>query len=158
MKKIEIEFKEDNQSENIRVVFHAKEMNDEVRALMKRLETPFNDTLMVQDEKGETVVLPKADIISVSADNRKLKVVAEEGIFELHTPLRDMQYQLDDADFLKISRYEIINLHKVKRFDFSVSGSLKITMKNDLETWASRRFIADIRDRLTGRRRADNDQ
>lgn len=151
MKKIEIEFKEESENKNIRVVFHAKEMDDEVRQLMKRLKTPFNDELMVQDEKGAIVVLPVMDIISISSDNRKLKVVAEEGNFELHTTLRDIQEQLDDADFLKISRYEIINLHKVKRFDFSVSGSLKIAMKNDLETWASRRFIADIRDRLTGR-------
>lgn len=151
MKKIEIEFKEEKQSENIRVVFHAKEMNDEVRSLMKRLETPFTDTLMVQDEKGEITVLPSADIISISSDNRKLKVIAEEGNYELHSTLRDIQEQLDEADFLKISRYEIINLHKVKRFDFSVSGSLKITMKNGMETWASRRFIAEIREKLTGR-------
>ena len=151
MKKIEIEFKEEKENENIRVVFHAKEMDDEVLGLMKRLEVPFNDKLMVQDEKGVMVVLPMSDIISISSDNRKLRVVAEEGNFELHTALRDIQEQLDDTDFLKISRYEIINLHKVKHFDFSVSGSLKITMKNGLETWASRRFISEIKERLTGR-------
>lgn len=151
MKKIEIEFKEEKENENIRVVFHAQEMDDEVRSLMKRLQTPFKDTLLVQDAKGEMIVLPVIDIISISSDQRKLKVVAEEGDFELHTSLREIQKELDETDFLKISRYEIINLHKVKRFDFTVSGSLKITMNNGLKTWASRRFIAEIRERLTKR-------
>ena len=54
---------------------------------------------------------------------------------------------------MQISRYEVVNLSKVKRFDFSISGQLQIEMKNGISTWASRRFIPEIKNRLKEQRR-----
>lgn len=147
MKKINIEFKKEER-EDIGIIISASEKSEEVLALMRRLDRPFIDALIVYDDRGGTVILPLDKIVSISSDRRKLKVVAEEGEYELRSSLRDVESELDSPDFIRISRYEIINLHMVKRFDFSVSGSLKITMKNGMETWASRRFISEIKKRL----------
>ena len=148
MKKISVEFEEEKEREDIRIVFHASAMDEEVRRLMKRLNIPFHDSLTVYDEYGASVLIPQEHMISIASDNRKLRVTAEEGVFEMRSSLREVQEQLNDMDFLKISRYEIINLHQIKRFDFPISGSLRIEMKNGMVTWVSRRNIAEIRKRL----------
>ena len=66
-------------------------------------------------------------------------------------PLREVEKLLDPYIFLRISRFEIINLSKVARFDFSIAGTLQIEMKNGMKTWASRRCIAEIKNRLVGK-------
>jgi DNA-binding LytR/AlgR family response regulator len=66
-------------------------------------------------------------------------------------PMQDAETMLNPSWFLRISRYEIVNLRKVKYFDFSVSGSLYINLENGRETWASRRFIPAIKKRLQGK-------
>ena len=158
MKKIDIEFRENSTIENIRVIIEASDKDEEVLSLLKRLNVPFDESLKVYDENGRIVVLHKDDIISVSSNKRRLKVISEKGTYELRCSLREAEEELSSPQFLKISRYEIINLNKVERFDFSISGSLKITMKNTMETWASRRLISEIKKRLLGKEGQQNER
>ena len=148
MKKIDIEFKEDSRQQDIKVIITAERLDDEVKELIKRISDPFSSGFSVYDEKGAVVVLPCDKIISISSDKRKLKVIADHGVFELRSSLQDVEKQLRSSSFIKISRYEIINLHKVAKFDFSISGSLRIEMNNGMQTWASRRNIGEIKRRL----------
>jgi len=122
---------------------------------MMRISDPFDGRLTVFDDKGTAIILPVDKIISISSDNRKLKVIADNGTYELRSSLQDIEQKLRSPSFFKISRYEIINLLKVKKFDFSISGSLRIEMENGVETWASRRNISEIKKRLM---RKDKDQ
>ena len=155
MKKINIEFREDCDQQDINVIITSAKMDDEVRELMMRISDPFDGRLTVFDDKGTAIILPVDKIISISSDNRKLKVIADNGTYELHSSLQDIEQKLRSPSFFKISRYEIINLLKVKKFDFSISGSLRIEMENGVETWASRRNISEIKKRLM---RKDKDQ
>lgn len=158
MKKIDIEFRKNSAIDNIRVIVEASDKDEEVLSLLKRFNVPFENSLKVYDENGRIIVLRKEDIISVSSNKRRLKVVSEKGTYELRCSLREAEEELGSPQFLKISRYEIINLNKVERFDFSISGSLKITMKNAVETWASRRFISEIKKRLLGKEGQQNER
>ena len=51
--------------------------------------------------------------------------------------------------FLRVSRFEIIDLKKVRKYDFTLGGTLRIEFDNGMETWASRRYIPLIKERLT---------
>lgn len=55
---------------------------------------------------------------------------------------------LNPSMFLRVSRYDIVNLQKVERFDFSVTGTLRIELADGQETWASRRFVPAVKERL----------
>ena len=151
MKKIHVTFQTDQSLEDIRVVFSASEKDEEVISLMKRVSDPLADSLIVYDSEDSRFALMQDDIISISSDNKRLKVVSEDGVYELRQPLRDVEKLLHPVAFLKISRYEIIHLGKVRKFDFSISGALRIEMKNGMETWASRRYISVIKKRLQGK-------
>ncbi len=155
MKKINIEFVEDPSQQDINIVITADKKDEEVMELIKKISDPFESTITVYDDKGSAIIIPLEKIYSISSNNRKLKVVTEDGVFEMRSSLQDIEQDLKSPSFIKISRYEFINLLKVKEFDFSVSGTLRIEMNNGLETWASRRSISEIKKRLM---RKENDQ
>ena len=155
MKKINVLFKEDPSQQDIDIVITAASEDEQVKELMQKMADPFDSTFTVYDDKGSAIIIPLDKIYSISSNNRKLKVVTEDGVFEMRSSLQDIEQDLRSPSFIKISRYEIINLLKVKKFDFSVSGTLRIEMNNGMQTWASRRNISEIKKRLM---RKENDQ
>ena len=149
MKKINVLFKEDPSQQDIDIVITAASKDEQVEELLQKIADPFDSTFTVYDDKGSAIIIPLDKVYSISSNNRKLKVVTEDGIFEMRSSLQDIEQDLRSPSFIKISRYEIINLMKVKEFDFSVSGTLRLEMNNGMQTWASRRNISEIKKRLT---------
>ena len=151
MKRINVRFEKDNGRRDIDVVFTASEVDNQVAVLMNKVADPISAMWEVRDEEGAAVTLSEDDIHVVSVDNKKLKITADDGTYWLKMPLQDMEAALNPSMFLRVSRYDIVNLQKVQRFDFSVSGTLCIQMEGGQETWASRRFIPAVRERLKRR-------
>lgn len=148
MKKTNIRFEQDKNKNDIDVVFSASEEDEQVKALMDRVRDPLAGTLTIYDSACSAVTIPETDIVSISTHNKKLNVTTEDGVYELRMPLYEAMKLLHPGVFMQISRYEVVNLDKVKRFDFSIAGQLQIEMKSGMKTWASRRFISDIKKRL----------
>lgn len=151
MKRVNVRFKAKKGLESIDVVFRASEDDEQLRSLMARVEDPLVGVWKVFDATGAAFTLPEERIVSVSTDNKRLRLVTDDGTFWLKMTLQDAERTLNPSMFLRISRYEIINLRKVRHFDFSNTGMLRVEMKDGTATWASRRFITIIRDRLQKR-------
>lgn len=149
-RKINVRFEQNDGSDSIDVVVTAAAMDDEVEALIRRIEDPLAGTLPVSDAEGVITVLREEDIISITPRGKRLCVRAEDASYELRMSMQDAEKMLNPFAFIRISRFEIINLGKVRRFDFSVAGNLRIEMQRGYETWASRRMIPVIRKRLQG--------
>ena len=153
MKNVSIRFEEDKGRTDIDVVFTASEEDDQLRTLMSRVSDPLAGTLTVYDRSSSMLKIAESDIVSISTRDKRLEVRTDDNAYELRMPLYEVMKVLHPGIFMQISRYEVINLNKVKRFDFSISGQLRIEMKNGICTWASRRFIPEIKNRLKEQRR-----
>ena len=151
VKRVSVRFEEDRDKENIDVLFRASHPDAQVEQLMNRVREPFVDTITATDADGSTVLLPLENITSISSDNKRLKVLADKGTYWLKGSLQEMERLLEPNMFLRISRYEIVNLRKISRFDFTISGTLRIEFGEGTQTWASRRYIPQIKNRLKGR-------
>jgi DNA-binding LytR/AlgR family response regulator len=149
MKKIHVKFDLDRNARDIKVLVTASEKDEQVCDLMNRLEDPLAGKIAVYDTDGAMTTIQETDIISISTDKRRLAIRAGSGTYKLKTTLKDLRRQLHPQMFIQISRFEIINLEKVRRFDFTVTGTLLIEMEDGTTTWASRRLIPEIKDRLT---------
>ena len=148
MKRVNVRFETEKERPNIDVLFTASEVDNQVTALMDRVRDPLAVTWEVKDSQGASITLPEERIVSVSVSSKKLKIDADDGVYWAKMPLQDAEKALNPSTFLRISRYEIVNLRKVERFDFTISGTLRVEMDNGIETWASRRFIPAIKERL----------
>jgi DNA-binding LytR/AlgR family response regulator len=153
MKKVSVRFEEDKSKSDIDVVFTASEEDGQIMALMDRVRDPLAGTLTVYDSSSSAVKIAESDIVSISTHDKRLDIMTGDGTYELRMPLYGVVKMLHPGAFMQISRYEVINLDKVKRFDFSIAGQLQIEMKNGMITWASRRFISEIKRRLKENRR-----
>ena len=148
MKRINVRFEKDKGRRDIDVLFTASEVDGQVAALMNKVADPISAMWEVDDGQGATVTLPEEKIILISVDNKKLRVTAEDGVYWMKMTLSDIEAALNPSMFLRVSRYDIVNLQKVERFDFSVAGTLRIVLEDGQEAWASRRFIPAVKERL----------
>ena len=135
---------------DIEVLVRAPEEDGEVSALLELLGAPA-DTVTVFDDNGLIRALPADQIVSASVDGKLVNIVTEDGSWYTRRTLQSLEAALDARRFLRVSRYEIVNLTKVRRYDFTVAGTLRLELAGGMETWASRRCIPEIRRRLKGK-------
>ena len=151
MKRTEVRFEQDVSLDHIDVVIRAPEKDATVLKLMEQLAGNLPRTLTVSDGDGNIRTIPEEEIILVSVDGKIVKIVTEDGSCTTRQSLQRLESALDPQRFVRISRYEIINLEKVRRYDFTLGGTLRLELEGGIETWASRRCIAAIRKRLMGK-------
>ncbi len=151
MKNVDVLFEKNTDLKNIIVTVSASEMDEQIEFLMDLIRNSGGNELFVQDSGGRIRRITEDRVIRIQADNKSLLVSTMDGEFRLRKSMQEAENMLKSSMFLKISRFEIINLQKVKNFDFTIAGQLKIEFENGTATWASRRFIPLIRQRLTER-------
>lgn len=160
MKEIKVRVECDPSIENIEVVIRAAERDMSVQQLSELIASVSSSisaagefgkslhTMQVYDDEGNLKNLNTEEIISVSVNQKVVSFVTEKGVLTSRQSLQSLEAELDPDLFVRISRYEIINISKVVRYDFTLPGTLRIEMDNSYETWASRRSIPLIRQRL----------
>ena len=148
MKRVNVRFEKEQGRRDIDVLFTASEVDNQVAVLMNRVADPLSVTWEVRDDEGAAVTLQEDDIVTISVDSKRLRIVADDGVYWLKMSLQDAERALNPSMFLRVSRYEIVNLRKVRRFDFTITGTLRVELEDGTDTWASRRFIPAIKERL----------
>ncbi len=153
MKKIKTDFEIIPALKYIEVLFRASERDSQVEELMERVMSRETEKLIFFDENNSARIIAADDIISVSVDGKLVDIVTEGERFLSKQTLQSIEKELNDERFIRISRHEIINLKKVIKYNFSVGGTLCIEMANGIETWASRRCIPLIRQKLSSKKK-----
>ena len=149
MKKLNVRFERDSTLSDIEIVIRAGEDDEQVKALIEGLGAREPAKLTVLDRDNCSCVIDEADIVLVSSNGKKVRVTALDGVYYAKQSLQNLEETLD-RKFLRVSRFELINLSLVKKYDFTIGGTLRIEFVNGMETWASRRYIPLIRKRLSG--------
>ena len=149
MKKINVRFERDKTTDDIDVVIRAAEKDDQIVSLIEKLSTRESVKLTVLDRNNCSCVIDEDEIVFVSADGKNVRITATSGIYCAKQSLQSIE-ELLSRKFLRVSRFELINLSMVRKYDFTIGGTLRIEFNNGMETWASRRYIPLIRQRLSG--------
>lgn len=151
MKQIKVMFEKDETLGGIDVIVRAAEQDGDVNELIERINTAGQNSVTAVDENRTVNIIPVKDIILLSVNDKQVSVITENDRFVAKQPLSSFVNELDKTKFVRISRYEIVNLTKVVRYEFTLGGTLRIELTGGMETWASRRCIPQIRKLLLGR-------
>ncbi len=125
------------------------DMTGEVMSVVNELHEIFDKNLTGTDEKGNKRILRRSEIFSVFSEGQRVMILTIDGRFTVPNKLYELESELHEADFIRISKSEIVNIRKIKSLDMSITGTIKLVMKNGYETYVSRRNVAKIRERLT---------
>ena len=148
MKKLHVRFECDESLDSVDIIVRASERDEQVDELIEKLKRGDAVTLTLLDRENCACLIDEKDIVLVSANGKQVSVTAKSGVYTAKQSLQSIE-ELLGRDFLRVSRFEIVNLKMVLRFDFTIGGTLRIEFKNGMETWASRRYISQIKERLS---------
>ena len=149
--KVDIRVEIDPTRTEPRVVIQTAETTELVENLIYAIEKYVDSEFpqIAVEDKDSIVMLNQWDIFRMHTENRKLAVHTATGQYTSRASLQDIEKKLDPDCFVRISRFEIINLKKAAGFDFSTTGTIKVIFEDDSETWVARRYVNAIRELLS---------
>ncbi len=118
----------------------------------KQIVEDIKKLLEVENEifcykNGEGYKINFSEIVLFCVEDEKVAVFTDNEKFYIKNRL----YMIEDkmpGCFIKLNQSAIGNIRKIKKFDCSVSGTLKVTFSNGLEDFVSRRQVKAVRERL----------
>ncbi len=121
-----------------------EEKNKEIERLAQIVSDAVNTTITGYAENG-VELLSCETIIRIYTENQKIYAATSNGTYRLHQRLFELEEILDSKRFIRISNSEIVNLRKIKRLDTSITGTIRMYLQGDNETFVSRRYVAKIK-------------
>ena len=120
------------------------------KALQEALEMAQSvfDTKLRVYAGEETVMVAVSDIIRIYTANKQVYVATGDTEYRIKERLYELEEMLDDKMFVRISNSEMVNVKKLRKLDTSVTGTIKMILDKDTETYVSRRYVPKIKKAL----------
>ena len=139
---MKIEFRRDPSAQQVRVCIVARERSAEVEEIIRKLGG--GESLTAYGERG-VVRLGMDEVIRIYTQQRHVLVDSDRGTFSLRARLYELEERLDENAFVRISNSEIVARNRILSLDFSLAGTIRLSLKGGTETYVSRRYVSRIR-------------
>ncbi len=96
---------------------------------------------------GGAYKLSPAQITCFVVENNKVYAIRGKEKLQIKVRLYQLEEMLSGG-FVKINQSCIANINEIKKFDTSISGTLKVIFKNGYSDYVSRRNIKTVKERL----------
>ena len=140
--KIEVQLDEKVSERKVVVVTDA--VDEEIQDLMRRISQE-KPQVLAGFAGDQVALLEQKEIIRIYADRGKVLAVTDRGEFSLRLRLYELEERLDRGSFARISNSEIVNLRRVKHFDLSYTGTIRVSFSNGDSAFVSRRYLRKIK-------------
>ena len=120
----------------------------EKRQIVEDIENLISEeNILLCYKNSEIYKVSFSEIILLTVENEKVAVFTEKDKFFVKERLYMAEEKLS-SDFIRLNQSAIGNIRKIRKFDCSVSGTLKVTFTNGLTDYVSRRQVKAVRERL----------
>lgn len=120
----------------------------EKRQLVEDIENLISEeNILLCYKDSEIYKVSFSEIILLAVENEKVAVFTGKDKFFIKERLYMAEEKLS-SDFIRLNQSAIGNIRKIRKFDCSVSGTLKVTFTNGLTDYVSRRQVKAVRERL----------
>ena len=100
-------------------------------------------------KKGdETYLLGAEKILYIETVDRNTFIYTTEATYESDLKLYELEQELLEQDFIRISKQSIVNLRKVKSLKADINRKIRITLQNGEQIIVSRMYSEELRKRL----------
>lgn len=128
------------------VIINAAKMSKDIDNLVSIINNASDKNLV--GYKDELVYfIPRDEVVRFYIYDKMVKLETMTVTYNVKSTLRGLEETLE-RNFIRISNSEIINLRYISHVDLSDRGTIKIVFKNNQYTYASRRNVGLIKERL----------
>lgn len=144
---MKIEVQIDEKCKEPKVIIVTNKKTTEIDDIINKL-SDSQSKIIVGFKNNMVEILNTFNIYRIYSEGNKVIAETINGEYTLKLRLYEVEQKLDSNEFVRISNSDIINLKKVKHFDLSLSGTIRITLLNNTVTYVSRRTVAKIKQLL----------
>ena len=142
--KIEIDINE--KYNDTEVLIRANKLDGDLERLVAMMRM-VNMQIGVR-KNDETYLLDTEKIFYIEAVERKTFVYTEDELYESDLKLYEIEQELLERDFIRISKQSIVNIRKIKSLKSDINRKIRITLKNDEQIIVSRLYSDELRRKL----------
>lgn len=142
--KIEIDI--DEKYPDTEVVIRANKLDCDVERLVAMMRM-VNMQIGVR-KNDETYLLDVEKILYIEAVERKTFVYTSDETYESDLKLYEIEQELLERDFFRISKQSIVNIRMIKSLKSDINRKIRITLRNDEQIVVSRMYSDELRRKL----------
>ena len=136
----------DGKYDDTEVIIRAPHLNNDIERMVAMMR--MIDMQIAVRRDNETVLLDTDKVLYVEAVDRKTFVYTNSETYESELKLYELEQQLIERDFLRISKQSIVNLRKIKSLKTDVNRKIRITLQNGEQIVVSRMYSDELRRKL----------
>ena len=136
----------DGKYDDTEVIIRAPYLNNDIERMVAMMR--MIDMQIAVRRDGETILLETDKILYVEAVDRKTFVYTSSDTYESELKLYELEQELVQRDFLRISKQSIVNLRKIKSLKTDVNRKIRITLANGEQIVVSRMYSDELRRKL----------
>ena len=142
--KIEIDINE--KYSDTEVTIRSGKLTGDVEKLIALMQM-VNKQIAVKQEE-ETYLLDTEKIMYFESVDRKTFVYTEKEVYETDLKLYELEQDLFENDFLRISKQTIVNIRMIKSLKTEINRKIRVTLKNGEQIIVSRMYSDELRRKL----------
>lgn len=142
--KIEIDI--DDKYQDTEVVICANKLDSDVERLIAMMRV-VNMQIGVR-QNDETFLLDTEKILYIETVDRRTFVYTQDETYESDLKLYEIEQQLLEKDFLRVSKATIVNIRMIKSLKSDINRKIRVTLKNGEQIVVSRMYSDELRRKL----------
>ena len=136
----------DGKYDDTEVIIRAPHLNNDIERIVAMMR--MIDMQIAVRKDNETFLLDTDKILYVEAVDRKTFVYTNADTYESELKLYELEQELVERDFLRISKQIIVNLRKIKSLKADVNRKIRVTLQNGEQIVVSRMYSDELRRKL----------
>ena len=143
---MKIEINVDDKIAETCISISCKSLSPELNRLIAMMR--ILDEKLAATRDGETFLLDVSEIIYVEAVDRKTFVYTKDGVYESGLRLYELEQQLEECGFCRVSKSCLAQLRAVKSLKNDINRRIRVTLDNGEVIIASRQYAEEIKRKL----------
>lgn len=132
------------------IVVKATERNSDVERLIQKIETLMSGSPKIIPVKttDRIIMVKLEDLALVEVLGEKLTFFVKDIQIESTGHLNKLIEQINNQEFVQVSRHAIININHLEALESSFGGALLARLSRGRKTAVSRKYVKEIENRL----------
>lgn len=129
------------------IILRCAVLDEKIMNLIYSLKSESEHGLTGYVEDRIVKLLPKDIFYFESVDN-KIFAYLDEGVYEVHKKLYELEAEYMHMDFLRISKSSIVNVAKISYIKPIFNGRFEASLKNGEKIIISRQYVLELKKKL----------